>query len=61
MTADTLLQVIGVALAAASGGLAAYVAIKTDLAAVKAVQDIHSTSIARAHERIDDMASRPRF
>lgn len=61
MTAETILQIIGVAFAAASGGFAAYAAIKADLAAVKAVQDIHNQSIARAHERIDELGSRPRF
>lgn len=40
---------------AAAGAFGAYVAIRSDLAALKAKMEIHERSLERAHARIDDL------
>lgn len=40
---------------AAAGAAAAYAAIRSDLAALKAKMEIHERSLERAHERIDNL------
>lgn len=48
-------QLIPYILSAAGGGIAAYVAIRSDLAALKAQVEILRASTERAHVRIDDL------
>lgn len=40
---------------AAGGAAAAYVAIRSDLAALKARMEIHERGLERAHDRIDSL------
>lgn len=42
-------------LGAICGGIGTYAGIKANLAKLNAVQEMHSASIARAHERIDNL------
>lgn len=60
-----ILSALGVALAALSGGVGAYVAIRADLARLGARIDGHDQRIgaaelaaARAHDRVDSMLHR---
>jgi len=48
-------QLIGTIVSALVGGVAAYVAIRSDLAALKARMDNAEHANKRAHERIDDL------
>lgn len=52
---DLMAQFILPLLGAAGGGVAAYVAIRSDLSAVKATLEIFAKSLDRAHVRIDDL------
>lgn len=53
------MQLLGIVLtagfSAGAGAVAAYVAIRSDLAAIRAVQEIHGASLTRAHDRIDNL------
>lgn len=48
-------QMFGTIVSALIGGLGAYVAIRSDLAALKARMDHAEQANKRAHERIDDL------
>ena len=65
MDAGSILSALGVALAALSGGVGAYVAIRADLARLGARIDAHDQRIAgaelvatRAHDRVDTLMRR---
>jgi hypothetical protein len=47
--------IIQALIGAAGGAAAAYVAIRSDLAALKKAMEIHERSLERAHERIDSL------
>ena len=47
--------IIQALIGAAGGAAAAYVAIRSDLAALKARMEIHERGLERAHERIDSL------
>jgi hypothetical protein len=48
-------QVVLPLLGALGGGVAAYTAIRSDLAAMKATLEILAKSVERAHVRIDEL------
>lgn len=52
------LQYLGTIVSALVGGVAAYVAIRSDLAELKARMRNAEETTKRAHERIDDMLGR---
>ena len=47
--------IVQAVIGAAAGAFGAYVAIRSDLAALKAKMEIHERSLERAHERIDSL------
>jgi len=47
--------IIQAVIGASAGAFGAYVAIRSDLAALKAKMEIHERSLERAHERIDSL------
>lgn len=55
---DMVAQFVLPLLGAAGGGITAYAAIRSDLAALRATVEILAKSLERAHERIDDMKDR---
>lgn len=48
-------QLLGTIISALAGGVAAYVAIRSDLAELKARMAHSEDATKRAHERIDDL------
>lgn len=52
---DTFNQIFLPLMGAAGGGLAAYIAIRSNLAALNTQVAIMQKSLERAHERIDDL------
>lgn len=57
-TSQIIITLIGAGLGAGGGSIAAYAAIRSDLAALRAVVEILSSSLNRAHQRIDEMQQR---
>lgn len=55
---DLFSQVILPLLGAAAGGIAAYAAIRSDLAVLKAQVASMQESLSRAHQRLDDVIGR---
>ena len=55
MSFDQITQILGSIFGPALGAIGAYVAIRSDLAAIKARLENHNESITRAHDRIDSM------
>ena len=51
---DLLTQLVGTALAAGSGGVAAWVVIRVDVALAKQTAEKAEESCQRAHVRLDD-------
>ena len=58
MTFDQLMQILASIMGPALGAVGAYVAIRSDLAAIKARIEGHNESFTRAHERIDSLMSK---
>lgn len=58
MTFEQLLQLAGTVIGPLVGAVGAYVAIRSDLAAIRARIEGHGESITRAHERIDQILTR---
>lgn len=50
---DSAFQLLSAIMGPALGAVAAYVAIRSDLAAIKAKIENHGEAITRAHDRID--------
>jgi hypothetical protein len=55
-----LVQLAGTVISALVGGIAAYAAIKSDLADLKARMQLAEEANKRAHERIDDLFKGPK-
>jgi hypothetical protein len=55
---DDLIKIFSAMIGPALGAVAAYVAIRTDLASIKARIENHGEAITRAHDRIDDILSK---
>lgn len=58
MTYDQIMQLVGAVIGPLVGAVGAYVAIRSDLAAIRARVETHGDGIARAHERIDEILTR---
>lgn len=55
---ENIAQILSAIMGPALGAVAAYVAIRTDLASIKARIESHGEAITRAHDRIDDILSK---
>jgi hypothetical protein len=55
---DGAFQLLSAIIGPALGAVAAYVAIRSDLASIKARIENHGEAITRAHDRIDDILSK---
>lgn len=55
---DNLIHIISAIAPAALGAIAAYAAIRSDLAEMKAQIKMQGEAITRAHDRIDDILAR---
>lgn len=55
---ENLLQLVSAIMGPALGAVAAYVAIRSDLASIKARIEGHGEAINRAHDRIDEILSK---
>jgi hypothetical protein len=58
MSMEQLVSLLSSVLGPALGAVGAYVAIRSDLAAIKARIEGHGDAITRAHERIDDILNK---
>ena len=58
MTLEQLVAIFAPILGPALGAIGAYVAIRTDLASIKARIEGHGDAITRAHSRIDEILSK---
>lgn len=55
---ENVAHILSAIMGPALGAVAAYVAIRTDLASIKARIENHGQAITRAHDRIDDILSK---